>query len=348
MIPALLALVAATIDTGPAAAQAPPPGSDHEAPAFNFHQVRDDVYLAIPTGNIAALSNAAVIINEEDVLLVDSHVSPAAAYALLGELKRITDKPVRYVVNTHYHFDHAHGNQIYPSTVEVIGHEFTHRMLAAGASNVGRTYDRFIGSLPAQIEALRAQRDTTTAPDAREALERRLRVQENYRIATEAVRPTPPTLTMNERMTLHRGGREIRLEFFGRGHTGGDIVVFLPAERLIATGDLLLGSGVPYMGDAFVPDWIETLEKIKELEFDVVLPGHGAAFENRERIDHLQAYFADFWVQVSALHAAGVPEREAAGRMDMRQHAVNYPAIRSLGVDIESVQAAYEVLAGTR
>jgi cyclase len=332
----------------PAAAQeAAPPGSDYDGPAFTFHRIQDDIYLAVGTGNLQVMSNAAVIINEEDVLLVDSHVSPAAAHALLEELAQVTAKPVRYVVNSHFHFDHAHGNQVYPSTVEVIGHEYTHRMLASGASNRGRTPQRFLGGLPQQIEALRAQLDTASTAEGRAAIERRLRIQENFLEATDAVVPTAPTVTMNERLTLHRGGREIRLEFFGRGHTGGDVVVYLPAERIIVTGDLLL-AGLPYMGDAYIPDWIETLERLKELDFDTVMPGHGMAFTELERIDHLQEYLADLWGQVSALHAAGASVQEAAERIDMRAHATNYPSIRSPGLMVEAVEAAYEVLSGVR
>ena len=90
------------------------PGSDFEGPAFEFELVVEGIYQARGTGNVAVGSNAAVIVNEEDVLLVDSHISPVAAAALIEELGSITDKPVKYVVNTHFHFDHAHGNQIYP------------------------------------------------------------------------------------------------------------------------------------------------------------------------------------------------------------------------------------------
>ena len=89
-----------------------PPGAEYEGDAFTFHRIQDDIYHAIGTGNLTAGANAAIIINENDVLLVDSHISPAAAWALLRELQPITDKPVRYVVNTHFHFDHVHGNQI--------------------------------------------------------------------------------------------------------------------------------------------------------------------------------------------------------------------------------------------
>lgn len=345
----VVAFAASGLGLAPPAAsgQQAPPGSSYEGRAFEFQQVRDNVWVGIGTGNLSVLSNAGIVINENDVLLVDSHVSPAAAHALLTELKRITDKPVRYVVNSHYHFDHAHGNQVYPPSIEVIGHEFTREKLLAGASNVGRTYDRFIGSIPRQIAALRAQLDTTTAPGARADLERRIRIQEQYKIATDAVRPTPPTVTLNDRMSIHRGGQEIRLEFFGRGHTGGDIVTFLPQQKIILTGDLLT-AGLSYMGDAYVPDWIETLERLKELDFEIIIPGHGQPFTDRSRIDAFQAYLADYWGQVSALHRAGVSPEEAARRIDMRAHAGNYPQLRSAGVDIESVLGAYEVLSGVR
>jgi hypothetical protein len=85
---------------------ASPPGSDFEGPAYEFEQVREGIYHAHGTGNVPVGANATIVINENDVLVVDSHISPAAAAALLAELKAITDKPVKYVVNTHFHFDH--------------------------------------------------------------------------------------------------------------------------------------------------------------------------------------------------------------------------------------------------
>ena len=339
-------LLVAVLCSYPASAQVRPPGSEHTPPAFTFHKIRDDLYHAVGTGSMSVGANAAVLINEADVLLVDSHVSPAAATVLLDELKAVTNKPVRYVVNMHFHFDHTHGNQIYPAGVEIIGHEQTREALASGASQRGRGYDRFVNTLPQQIAALRAQLDTATVAATRADLERRIRIQENYRAATAAVRPVPPNVAFDSRLTLYRGGREIRLMFFGRGHTTGDIVVFLPRERVLITGDLLT-AGLSYMGDAFVPDWIETLERLKRLEFDTILPGHGQPITQRQRIDHFQAYLTDFWGKVVALHRAGVSAEDAAQRIDMRSHATNYPTIRAPGVDIDGVRRAYEVL-GTR
>ena len=125
--------IAATIPGGVMAQRAKrPPGANHIGRAFEFKQVAEGVYQAVGTGTMGVGANAAIVINESDVLVVDSHVSPAAAWVLLDELKTITAKPVRYVVTTHYHYDHAYGNQIYGPGVEIIGHEFTRQMLLAG------------------------------------------------------------------------------------------------------------------------------------------------------------------------------------------------------------------------
>jgi glyoxylase-like metal-dependent hydrolase (beta-lactamase superfamily II) len=105
-------------------------------------------------------------------------------------------------------------------------------------------------------------------------------------------------------MVLNRGGREIDLLFLGRGHTGGDTVVFLPKERIVCTGDLM-ESRLAYMGDAFFSEWITTLEELKKLDFAVDLPGHGVPFTNKSLITAYQAYLSDLINQVPAIHVVG-------------------------------------------
>jgi len=310
---------------------------------FEFRKIAEGVYHAVGTGRMAVISNAVVVVNDDDVLIVDSNVSPAAAAALLSELRRITQKPVRYVVNTHFHFDHSHGNQAYPPQVEIIGHEFTREMIANGKSKGGAAYEVIVGSIPRRVEGLKRDIDSTSDPGKRAELERQLTVQQDLLRATDSVRPTAPDITFQTRMTLHRGKREIRLIFPGRGHTGGDVVVYLPQEKVLVTGDLLL-EVLPYMGDSFPADWVDALARLKDLDFDIVLPGHGAAFRGKEKIEHLQAYLRDFWERASQLYARGVPAEEAARQIDMRDHAAAYPSIRTQGVSMVSMRRAYELL----
>ena len=336
----------------------PPPGSEFEGAAFEFEEVVPGVYHARGSGSLSVGSHGAVIVNEEDVLLVESHISPAAAYAVVEEIEALTDKPVRYVVNTHYHFDHAHGNQIYPDDVHVVGHEVTREMLESGAS-LGRSYELFVGGLPDQIAGLEGALDelqgsVDEAEDeaAREEaaeqlarLESRLAYMRNYAAGQDGLMPTGPNTTLSERLTLFRGDREIRILFFGRGHTGGDVVVHLPQERVIVTGDLLV-PGLPYMGDGYLAEWVETLEHVKALDFDWVLPGHGQPFQDRERITHLQDYMRDLQARAAELHAQGMSYEEAAAQIDMTDHAEHYPQITGPGVSAVAVLRVFELLDG--
>jgi glyoxylase-like metal-dependent hydrolase (beta-lactamase superfamily II) len=333
----------------PGAAQRPrPAGAEFKGEAFGFNKIQDGIYHAVGTGAISVGCNASIFVNDEDVLIVDSHASPAAAWALAEQVKTITDKPIRYVVNTHFHWDHAHGNQIYGPGVEIVGHDFTRRMLAAGESVRGRSYDMFMGAIPTQIAQLTKQIEA--APDAaqKEKLREQLFVQQQYQRATATVKPQPPTITLTDSLTLYRGGREIRLLFLGRAHTGGDVIVFLPKERVVATGDLL-GAGPSYLGDAYVPEWGSTLDRLRALDFDWVLPGHGDAFQGKEKIGHFQAYLSDFWQQARTLHDAGVGPEEAARKIDLRSHASNYPAaaaLKEVGILNHGVFRAYDQIDG--
>src|SRR5689334_15269379 len=107
----IVAVMAAT--TAAFRAQAPPP-----AAAYRFQQIREGIYSAIGTGSMNVGSNSAVIVNRDDVVVVDSHISPESARAMLTEIKTLTDKPVRFVVNTHFHYDHTNGNQVFAPAVD--------------------------------------------------------------------------------------------------------------------------------------------------------------------------------------------------------------------------------------
>ena len=141
------------------------------------------------------MSNVMVLVGQNDTLVVDSHVTPTAARALLDALPALTDKPVRYLVNSHYHFDHAHGNQAFPVGIEIIGHEFTRLKLKAKRDNVleENTFRSFSDPVADTVAGLEQQAAAESDPDRRTQLQERLRVQREYLEAIPEVRPTPPT-----------------------------------------------------------------------------------------------------------------------------------------------------------
>lgn len=329
----------------PQIVQSTPPGAAHDGSAFVFDKIRDDVYLARGTGSLAVGCNTTVIVNEADVMLVDSHISPAAVWVLMDELQAITDKPIKYVVNTHFHFDHANGNQMLPEGIEIIGHEYTREMIATGHSKSGRSYDSYIGTLPDQISRVEGDLASADGDSARTALESRLNYLKNYKEATDSVVPVAPTVTMQDSMTIVRGERKIQLLFLGRAHTGGDVVVYLPDEKVVITGDMFT-AGLSYMGDGYITEWVATLEKLKALDFDIMVPGHGVAFSDRARIDHFQGYLTELWPKLVDMHGRGVSEEEAARLIDMSDHSENYGSISGPGVSLHTVQRAFGILNG--
>ena len=99
-------------------------------------------------------------------------------------------------------------------------------------------------------------------------------------------------VTPTDRMTLYRGGREIRIRYLGRGHTAGNVVVFLPREKVVMTGDFLT-AGLSNMSESFPDEWVKSLDNLKALDFDTVLPGHGDAFTDKSKIGYFEDYMRD-------------------------------------------------------
>jgi glyoxylase-like metal-dependent hydrolase (beta-lactamase superfamily II) len=144
-------------------------------------------------------------------------------------------------------------------------------------------------------------------------------------------------------MTLFRGDREIQIRFLGRAHTAGDVVVFLPKEKIVMTGDMLT-TGLSNMSDAFVNEWVTTLDELKKLDFVTIMPGHGDAFTDRAKIDNYQAYLRDVWTEVTRLKQQGVSAQEASKRADMTKHKGNFQTINGPGVPLIAVNRIYELL----
>ncbi len=316
-----------------------PAGTTSSGKAFRFNKVRDGIYHALGTGAMAVVGNSTILVNDNDAIVIDDHVSPAAAWVLIDELKAITDKPVTTVINTHFHFDHAHGNQIFGPEVQIIGHEYTRRALLDKPLAMP-LYQGYFNGMPGQIDTLRKRIADEKDAAARAKLQTQLTSVENNYASQKELRPTPPNVTLTTQMTLHRGQREIQIRFLGRGHTAGDVVVYLPQERVVVTRDFLT-SGLSNMSDSYPLEWAAALEELKKLDFDTVVPGHGEAYTDKARIDYFQAYLRDVWTAVSELKKQGVPAEEAAKRADLSQHKARFP---NPAVPLLAVQRIYALI----
>ena len=320
---------------------APSAASTIPGKIYQFEKIADGVYYATSSSPMATGGNHPIIINDRDVVLVDDGTTPAAARALLQDMKLITDKPVRWVVNTHFHYDHTDGNSVFGPDVEIIGHEYVRHAIADLDVIHREPLKSALTNMPVQIESLKKQLGEAKDPTQRATLEKQLAAAQADLEELKTLKPTPPTMSYSSKMTLSRGQREIQLLFLGRGHTQGDTVVFLPKEKIVCTGDLM-ESRLAYMGDAMFDEWVTTLDALKELQFDTVLPGHGVPFHEKSLITAYQSYLKDFTVKVAELRKQGLSAEETAQKVDLTSHKADFPQIQGPGAEVRGVRRMYE------
>ncbi len=288
-----------------------------QAGNFELVKLAEGVYVARRTEppGLTVNGNSVFIVNEEDVVVVDATLTPGTAKEGLAALRRLTDKPVRYVVNTHWHDDHVMGNVAYREAfpgADFIAHENTREYLpTAGLKNRQMAmspggYPGFIASLKRRLEKNESVFGGPLDEEERAVISSDIRIGERYMAENPTAAVVLPTVTLRERLTLHRGARVIDILHLGRGHTSGDIVVHLPGEGIIIAGDLVIHP-VPYVGNpqSHPGDWGETLEKLLALKHTMIVPGHGPVLRDDSYVRLMSRLFVSMHSQVAAAAARG-------------------------------------------
>ena len=289
----------------------------HEGPGggdarFDIKKVADGVYAAVAAPAYKVNCNTAIIENDDGVMIVDTHSKPSAARVIVEKLRDITRKPVRYVVNTHFHWDHWHGNEVYPATypdAEIVTNQITREAMVM--KGLKRIQDH-VRQVPGEIAKLKADLQVAS-PSQRTKLEADLRLAEAYLAEVKALRPALPTIAFERAMKLYRRDREIHLLHLGRAHTAGDVFVYLPREKVVITGDAMIG-WTPFMGDGYPEEWAATLDRLAELDFTHIIMGHGNV-TGREWLGTFRSYVHDMVEAVRQEAASGATLDEVKQRV---------------------------------
>jgi len=224
-----------------------------------------------------AQGNTLVVIGARSVLVVDSCLLPSSARQDIEQIRRWTAKPVTFLINTHWHFDHTLGNRTYAEAfpgLQIVAHAATRRIIADNNPGAMARY-------PARTERFRTilasgkNPDGTVITDAdrkdyEEAIAGNAVVVKEFNTTTQ----TTPTIGFRDRLDIDLGGRAAEIRWLGPGNTAGDTVVFLPAEGILAAGDLVVHP-VPYLFGGFPVDFVATLRSLVGLGARVIVPGHG-------------------------------------------------------------------------
>ena len=275
---------------------------------FELKKVGDGVYAAIAAPRYKVNCNAAVVMTNDGVVVVDSHSKPSAARALYNEIQSMTKQPIRKIINTHFHWDHWQGNEVYANAnpgVEVVASERTKENLTRPDAGVGGVpyIEKQLAALPGEIAKLKADIQNETDPAKKANLESNLQQAEEFQKELQNMKPALPTRTVATTTTLREGGREIQLHVLGRAHTNGDLFIYLPKEKVVATGDALI-DWMPFMNDGYPAEWPETLTELEKLGFDHIIPGHGEVAPKRQ-LAFFRGYFVDLIAAVQKASADG-------------------------------------------
>jgi glyoxylase-like metal-dependent hydrolase (beta-lactamase superfamily II) len=298
----------------------------HSAPQptlFDIEKVADGVYAALARPQPQVNCNAVIFENANDVLIVDAHSKSSAVTALAAQIrKQITPKPVRYVVNTHFHWDHTQGNPTYRRIAphaDIVASTTTRNLIAdLGAVRCKATVEQASASLDGYRKRL------ASAKTAQEKQYYQMMVSGSTAFIAEMKDYVPelPNITFENALVLHDKAHELHLVFRGRGHTAGDIVVFCPQKKVIATGDLLHG-WLPNIADGYPREWPPTLNTLTEFSFDHAAGGHGGV-QGRQIVGQMAGYIRELTEAVDAGKRRGQTAQEI-------QAALTPARLKSLG-----------------
>jgi cyclase len=280
---------------------------------FELKQVADGVYAAIAAPRYKVNSNAAVILTNDGVVVVDSHSKPSAAQALYREIQGITKQPMRKVINTHFHWDHWQGNQVYAAaspSLEIITSERTKDNLTKPDAGVGGLsyVEKQLAAVPKEIEKLKNDIQQASNPEQKARLEANLQQAEAYLEELKHLKPALPTRTVASSVTLNEQGREIQVLVLGRAHTDGDVFIYLPREKVVATGDALI-DWMPFLGDGYPEEWVETLTTLEKFDFTHIIPGHGEVL-SKDHLGFFRGFLTDLIAAVKKADADGASLEE--------------------------------------
>ena len=292
--------------------------------APNFQELAPGVWAAVREDNprFPVMGTATFVISDEGVVVFDGGGAPLMAERIIEKIRSLTDRPVTHVAVSHWHGDHNFGIFRYLEefpNVQVIAHDFTEAVFNGTRIN-------YIDGMPTQIptfkgqieEALREGKRLSGEPLTdviRKVYEQILEDADLIHSEYQRVKVTNATITFDDKLTIRSGDRLIELMFMGDGNTEGDIIMWLPEEKIVSAGDIIVHP-VPYAFNMPPKKWGQTLREIQALDYNILVPGHGDVQRDGSYVDLLIETADSVVEQRDQLVASGIAEDEAIQQID--------------------------------
>jgi len=227
-------------------------------------KIADNVYSYTDVKNgspaISFGANAGIIVGKDGIIVIDTLISAKEAQRFISDIRKVTDKPVRYVINTHYHLDHAFGNGEFEKMGAIIISHESDRMNLQNNGEAALKNAGVYGLTESDIEGTKL---------------------------------AYPSLTFPHRMIINLDGREVQLIYPGPTHTSGSIMVYLPDEKILFAGDILFTGYHPFLAEGDIGGWTQALDSIMSMNVEKIVPGHGPV-SGKKDIQDMKVYLRAF------------------------------------------------------
>ncbi len=260
--------------------QAPPWGT-------GLQEVGPGVYAYLQHDGGWGISNAGFLAGDDGLLVIDSTMVASMAESFIKEIRRVSDKPYRHLINTHSHPDHVGGNRLFTGA-EIISHRICREELL-------RTAERTTVESP---------------PPAMASIPRTPGIERMFDLmAHDSGRQVPlPSVTFESNLTLHYGEVEVQLLYHGPAHTFGDTLVYFPQMKVLFAGDVAFFYAMPLAASGKIGSWLKVIDRVKDMDIDLIVPGHGPVGGKQELEDERE-YFEFVMEQARDCFERGVPAR---------------------------------------
>jgi cyclase len=285
-----------------------------------LQEVAPNTYAYLQHDGSWGISNAGFLVGDDGLLVIDATMVASMAQAFIDQIRRVSDQPFRHLINTHSHPDHTGGNRLFPGA-EIIAHRLCREEMERQAvpPSGGESRPGLMASMP-RTPAMQRMFDM---------------------VANDPDRHIPlPTVTYEDKLTLRYGETEVQLLYYGPAHTFGDTLVYFPQSKVLFAGDIAFFYAMPLVAGK-VGGWLEVIDRVKELELELIVPGHGPVGGKQELEDERE-YF-DFVMEQSRMcFERGMTPEEAAKEIDLGPYA-EWPEAERF---VANVGVAYRELRG--
>ncbi|MBB6453015.1 glyoxylase-like metal-dependent hydrolase (beta-lactamase superfamily II) [Salirhabdus euzebyi] len=255
---------------------------------FTLEKVSDGVYAAIATDNGGAFSNSGIIDLGDQIIIFDTFFTPQAAIELREAAKRLSDNPITTVINSHWHSDHIRGNQVFEQ-FDILSTTKTKKIMMEELTKQMKQQQDSLNEFINHIQSLENSLKEETDVQRKISMQNQISGYNYIKETLPSLKLVLPNIVFKDYYKIEGKTKSVELISYGGAHTKSDLLMVIPEDNIIFSGDILVVENHPFTLDGNLKDWVSTIDKILNLSFEVIVPGHGR-IGTREDIMTLRQY----------------------------------------------------------